>query len=270
MGGKKNTSLDGEACKIGDMDVKKGTKDAPLHVQCFRCRTKKTSLVLAKWTTSDGAKELCQGCAGLVHQLACGGGAAPAKAAAAAPPEGCCGVCGAANVLVAAGMGHEACVAAWLDAGASVEFGGRKKIERPLHKACGNGHAAAAAVLLDRGADLEARDKHAKTALYRAAEGGKDAVVELLLRRGARSDAPAADPADTPLAAARKALKLKRRKSTKEDEVAKAARAAAARARVVALLDGTASVDAPAKARARDEPAEKPRKKLKKANKNAV
>ena len=74
MGGKKNTSLDGEACKIGDMDVKKGTKDAPLHVQCFRCGTKKTSLVLAKWTTSDGAKELCQGCAGLVHQLACGGG----------------------------------------------------------------------------------------------------------------------------------------------------------------------------------------------------
>ena len=68
MGGKKNTSLDGEACKIGDMDVKKGTKDAPLHVQCFRCGTKKTSLVLAKWTTSDGAKELCQGCAGLVHQ----------------------------------------------------------------------------------------------------------------------------------------------------------------------------------------------------------
>ena len=173
-------------------------------------------------------------------------------------------------MLVAAGMGHEACVAAWLDAGASVEFGGRKKIERPLHKACGNGHAAAAAVLLDRGADLEARDKHAKTALYRAAEGGKDAVVELLLRRGARSDAPAADPADTPLAAARKALKLKRRKSTKEDEVAKAARAAAARARVVALLDGTASVDAPAKARARDEPAEKPRKKLKKANKTAA
>ncbi|KAH8058135.1 tRNA dihydrouridine synthase [Aureococcus anophagefferens] len=68
MGGKKNTSLDGEACKIG-------------------------------------------------------------RSAA----EGCCGVCGAANVLVAAGMGHEACVAAWLDAGASVEFGGRKKIERPLH-----------------------------------------------------------------------------------------------------------------------------------------
>ena len=36
------------------------------------------------------------------------------------------------------------------------------------------------------------------------------------------------------------------------------------------ILDGTASVDAPAKARARDEPAEKPRKKLKKANKTAV
>ncbi|KAH8044774.1 hypothetical protein JL720_16959 [Aureococcus anophagefferens] len=208
MGGKKNTSLDGEACKI-----------------VLPLRHQKTSLVLAKWTTSDGAKELCQGCAGLVHQLACGGGAAPARpqrarrAAAASAARG---------VLVAAGMGHEACVAAWLDAGASVEFGGRKKIERPLHKACGNGHALAR-VLLDRGADLEARDKHAKTALYRAAEGGKDAVVELLLRRGAGSSARPR-PADTPLAT-RTALKLKRRKSTKEDEAAKAARAAAARAR---------------------------------------
>ncbi|KAH8051373.1 hypothetical protein JL722_10828 [Aureococcus anophagefferens] len=131
MGGKKNTSLDGEACKIARVRRRRRARQA-------RARRR-----------------------GLLRRLR------------------------AANVLVAAGMGHEACVAAWLDAGASVEFGGRKKIERPLHKACGNGHAAAAAVLLDRGADLEARDKHAKTALYRAAEGGKDAVVELLLRRGA-------------------------------------------------------------------------------------
>ena len=250
MGKQKNTTLDGEATSIKDMEVKKGTKEAPLHVNCFRCEGKKTSLVLARWTTSEGVKELCQGCAGLVHQMAVGsGGGGGDRATVQAAkrreaPAGCCSTCGAANVLVAAGVGHATCVAAWLDAGASVEFGGRKKIERPLHKACGNGHLAAAELLVDRGADVEARDKAKKTALYRAAEGGKDAVVAMLLRRGARSDAPASNAEDTPLAAATKALKAKRRKSTKEDEIAKAAGAARARARVVALLDGSESPDA--------------------------
>ena len=60
-----------------------------------------------------------------------------------APPKGFSEGNVGENVLVAAGLGHAECVKAWLDAGASTEFSGRKKIERPLHKAASNGHAAA-------------------------------------------------------------------------------------------------------------------------------
>lgn len=252
MGKRKfNTTLDAEATIIGNMAVTKSP--TPMDVACFRCETTKPSRVRATWTTSRGPKDLCQGCTGGVHQLALAAGAVvagkvrntapPAKASEA--PKGCCEVC-APNVLVAAGVGHAACVTAWLDAGADVEFGGRKKLERPLHKAAANGHAACVGLLLDRGARIDGSDKAGRTALWRAADAGKADTVELLLARGA--DATIAAPVAgatgvepktaTPLDAAKRNAAKKRNPRTKDDEAAKHAAAADARARVVAMLEG--------------------------------
>ena len=251
MGKRKfNTTLDAEATIIGNMAVTKSP--TPMDVACFRCETTKPSRVRATWTTSRGPKDLCQGCTGGVHQLALAAGAVvagkvrnPAPPAKSEAPEGCCEIC-APNVLVAAGVGHAACVSAWLDAGADVEFGGRKKLERPLHKAAANGHAACVGLLLDHGARIDGSDKAGRTALWRAADAGKADVVELLLARGA--DATIAAPVAgatgdepktaTPLDAAKRNAAKKRNPRTKDDEAAKHAAAADARARVVAMLEG--------------------------------
>ncbi|KAJ1458390.1 ankyrin repeat-containing domain protein [Pelagophyceae sp. CCMP2097] len=271
----KNDSLDGEACPISEMKLTKGLPGKPVSFDCFRCAVPKTGACYAQWPTSDGVKTVCQGCAGLLHQMTVKGEDGAAKAAAPkkkkeepAGPDDVCDECRQQNILFSAGVGHAACVEAWVNAGADVEFGGRKKIERPLHKACGNGHLEAASMLLDRGASMDARDKAQRTPLYRAAENSKDDVVAMLLEKGA--DATLTVGATTPLQAAQASLKKKRRKSIKVEDQPMEAAKAIKRKRTVELLQDVigaaprvpeAAQKKKAKAQPGDAPASKKAKK---------
>ena len=70
--------------------------------------------------------------------------------------------------------------------GAAVNARGGEKANVPLMLAARNGHAAVAAVLLRHGADVAARDNERMTALAQARALGRDEVVDLLRRQGAR------------------------------------------------------------------------------------
>jgi hypothetical protein len=54
-----------------------------------------------------------------------------------------------------------------------------------LHFAAKRGHEAVVQLLLDKGADIKAKDKPGQTALHFAVTGGHEAVVQLLLNKGA-------------------------------------------------------------------------------------
>src|SRR5205814_1539407 len=54
-----------------------------------------------------------------------------------------------------------------------------------LHWAAWNGHEAVVKLLLEKGAEPESKDQDGQTALHRAAENGHKAVVKLLLEKGA-------------------------------------------------------------------------------------
>jgi ankyrin repeat protein len=54
-----------------------------------------------------------------------------------------------------------------------------------LHRAAGSGHEAVVRLLLEKGADVKARDSYGRTALHWAASSGHEAVVRLLLEKGA-------------------------------------------------------------------------------------
>jgi ankyrin repeat protein len=70
-----------------------------------------------------------------------------------------------------------------------------------LHLLAGKGDVENAAIFIDHGADLNARDEEFRsTPLGYAAKYGKAAMVELLLRRGARPKLPDDPPWATPLA----------------------------------------------------------------------
>ncbi|KAI8663498.1 NACHT-sigma domain-containing protein [Fusarium keratoplasticum] len=60
----------------------------------------------------------------------------------------------------------------------------------PLSWAAEGGHEAVVRLLLDRGAHTEVPDKESRTPLWRAAEKGHEAVVRLLLDRGAHTEVP--------------------------------------------------------------------------------
>jgi ankyrin repeat protein len=56
---------------------------------------------------------------------------------------------------------------------------------RALHTAAQEGHEAVVRLLLDRGADIKSKTENKKTALHLAAREGRTSVVQLLLDRGA-------------------------------------------------------------------------------------
>ena len=58
----------------------------------------------------------------------------------------------------------------------------------PLLYAARNGHEAVVKLLLERGADIDSKDEWGRTPLHWAAESGHEAVVKLLLERGAAVD----------------------------------------------------------------------------------
>ena len=60
----------------------------------------------------------------------------------------------------------------------------------PLLWATENGHEAVVKLLLEKGAELDAKDDSlGRTLLWRAAENGHEAVVKLLLEKGAEPEA---------------------------------------------------------------------------------
>ncbi|KXH63431.1 hypothetical protein CSAL01_04545 [Colletotrichum salicis] len=72
----------------------------------------------------------------------------------------------------------------------NIDINGKDSYGRtPLSWAAEYGHEAVVRLLLDRGAHIEAADEEGRTSLLWAAENGHEAVVELLLDRGANTEA---------------------------------------------------------------------------------
>ena len=94
---------------------------------------------------------------------------------------------GGTPLHLAALEGHAAFVELLLAHGAAVNArGGGGYAQIPLMMAARNGHAAVAAMLLRHGADVAAHDNEGMTALAQARALGRDEVVDLLRRQGAR------------------------------------------------------------------------------------
>ena len=66
---------------------------------------------------------------------------------------------------------------------------GRKKPWDDASATAANGHEAVVKLLLEKGAELEAKDSDGRTPLRRAAENGHEAVVKLLLEKDAELEA---------------------------------------------------------------------------------
>jgi len=78
-----------------------------------------------------------------------------------------------------------------------------RKNQLPLPKAAENGHEAVVRLLIEKGADLESRDsKYGQTSLSLAAENGHEAVVKLLLEKGADLESKGSKYGQTPLSLA--------------------------------------------------------------------
>jgi ankyrin repeat protein len=110
------------------------------------------------------------------------------------------------HIFIAAQRGHEAIVRLLVDRGADIESYTRKRDASciseigyfdewiddnmtPLQLAAQEGHEAVVRLLVDRGADIESRKAKCSTPLELAAEAGHEAVMLFLINRGARFDA---------------------------------------------------------------------------------
>jgi ankyrin repeat protein len=98
---------------------------------------------------------------------------------------------GQTPLWLAAGHGHEAMVAMFLDLGININ-GTSDYLGSPLSEAALRGHIAVVSTLLARGADPNwCPPEWGHTPLTAAAESGNEAVVRLLLAKGASVDARA-------------------------------------------------------------------------------
>ncbi|KAK4041653.1 ankyrin repeat, PH and SEC7 domain-containing protein secG [Parachaetomium inaequale] len=89
-------------------------------------------------------------------------------------------------LIAAATHGHATSVQLLLNHGVAIDY---QDFEgTALHTAAKNGHIRVVEALLDGGADIEAQDYRGKTALYDPARMDMDAIVRLLLGRGADVD----------------------------------------------------------------------------------
>ena len=73
-----------------------------------------------------------------------------------------------------------------LDKGANVNAKENKDGQTPLHRAATRGHANIVEILLARGADTNAKDHRGRTALDLAEDRGRTEVANLLRQHGAK------------------------------------------------------------------------------------
>ena len=75
------------------------------------------------------------------------------------------------------------------DKSADMETKYKEEGQTPLFWAASDGHEAVVQLLIDKGADIEAKDRYGRTPLSWAAEKGHEAVVQLLIDKGADIEA---------------------------------------------------------------------------------
>jgi ankyrin repeat protein len=102
-------------------------------------------------------------------------------------------------LMTASQAGHVDMVQVMLEARADVKGKGDDGVP-VLHRAAENGHEAVVKLLLDKGAELESKDSiYGGTPLLWAAENGHEAVVKLLLDKGAELEFKDSEYGQTPL-----------------------------------------------------------------------
>ena len=104
------------------------------------------------------------------------------------------------SIQEAAAIGDADLIISILEKGVEVDWREDGWLKTALHRAAISGHADVVELLLVKGADTNARDSFGSIALHYAAEKGHKQIAELLIDRGADVNARRSWPAgDTPL-----------------------------------------------------------------------